>query len=50
VLLALVITGTLSALASKVRVRPVLLRVLIGGAIAMIVTYGIGRLFNISGV
>jgi len=50
VVIALFITGFLSGKASRANVKKAVLRVVIGGAIAMIVTYAIGRLFNISGV
>lgn len=47
VLLALFITGFLSAKVSESRwVRPTL-RVVFGGILAMLVTYGIGNLFNV---
>jgi len=50
VILSLVLTGYLSAKAGGASVKSSVWRVVIGGAIAMIVTYAIGRLFNISGV
>ena len=50
VILSLVLTGYLSAKAGGANVKSSVWRVVIGGAIAMIVTYAIGRLFNISGV
>jgi len=50
VILSLVLTGYLSAKAGGANVKKSVWRVVIGGAIAMIVTYAIGRLFNISGV
>ena len=50
VILSLVLTGYLSAKAGGANVKNSVWRVVIGGAIAMIVTYAIGRLFNISGV
>jgi len=50
VIVALFITGLLSAKAGGASVKRSVIRVVIGGAIAMIVTYAIGRLFNISGV
>jgi VIT1/CCC1 family predicted Fe2+/Mn2+ transporter len=46
VLIALIITGVLSARASGVKVVPATTRVLIGGILAMAITFGIGRLFN----
>lgn len=48
VLIALIITGILSARVSGARVLPTTVRVVIGGIIAMAVTYGIGKLFNVS--
>ena len=50
VLLALVITGTFSAKVGNAPVMRAIIRVVMGGAIAMIVTYCIGRMFTISGV
>lgn len=50
VVFALVLTGALSGRASGSIVRRSILRVVIGGLIAMIVTYAIGHLFNISGL
>lgn len=50
VLIALAITGTISAKVGGARILIPTLRVLCGGAIAMIVTYGIGKLFSVSGV
>jgi VIT1/CCC1 family predicted Fe2+/Mn2+ transporter len=48
VLVALVITGTISAKVSDANVLRATARVVCGGAIAMIVTFGVGRLFNAS--
>jgi len=50
VVVALVITGVLSAKASGASVNKSVLRVVAGGALAMIVTYAIGRLVNVSGL
>jgi vacuolar iron transporter family protein len=50
VLVALVITGTISGKISSANVLKATTRVVIGGALAMIVTFGVGRLFNISGI
>lgn len=50
VILALTITGALSAKASGAKVSKSILRVVAGGAIAMIVTYVIGNVFHIAGV
>ncbi len=50
VIIALTITGTLSAHvggASKIKATT---RVIIGGVLAMAVTYGIGKLFGVSGI
>ncbi len=44
VLVALVLTGTLSAMLGGARKRRAVVRVVLGGALAMIVTYGIGQL------
>lgn len=46
VLVALVITGYLSATAGGASRRRAVLRVVVGGAVAMAVTYGIGILFG----
>ena len=50
VLVALIITGTLSAYAGDAKKMRATIRVVLGGAIAMFVTYGIGKLFGVSGV
>jgi VIT1/CCC1 family predicted Fe2+/Mn2+ transporter len=50
VLLALVITGALSAQAGGVGQMKTIVRVVIGGVIAMAVTYGIGRIFGVVGI
>jgi len=50
VLIALLFTGFLSAKASGAPVGHTIMRVVLGGALAMAVTYLIGRLFNVSGV
>ena len=50
VFIALVITGVLSARMSGAKTSTVTLRVVLGGIAAMVVTFGIGRLFGISGV
>ncbi len=50
VIVALFITGALSAKVGKAPVRPAIVRVVLGGAMAMIVTYGIGVLFHVSGI
>jgi VIT1/CCC1 family predicted Fe2+/Mn2+ transporter len=46
VFIALVITGILSAKVSGARTWPVTMRILLGGISAMIVTFGIGKLFG----
>ncbi|MDR3570920.1 MAG: VIT family protein [Candidatus Pacebacteria bacterium] len=48
VFIALVITGILSARTSGASVASVTLRVVLGGIFAMVVTFGIGRLFGIA--
>jgi len=48
VIFALAITGVLSALAGKSKPLKPTLRVMLGGALAMIVTFGVGKLFHIS--
>ncbi len=48
VLVALVITGIVSARVSGAPTTRTTLRIVIGGAIAMAVTYGIGHWFNVS--
>ena len=50
VLFALALTGTLSARVGQANVKHATLRVVVGGALAMAVTYGVGRLFNVSGI
>ena len=50
VLLALAITGVLSAKAGGAGVIRATIRVVSGGALAMVVTYGIGRIFAVSGI
>lgn len=47
VILALVITGTVSGKISKAPILRAILRIVIGGALAMIVTYSIGYLFGV---
>jgi len=46
VLLALVITGYLSATAGRAPRPRAIARVVVGGAVAMLVTYGVGHLFG----
>lgn len=50
VLLALCVTGTLSAQAGGANRTVATIRVVIGGAIAMAVTFGIGKLFGLAGI
>ena len=50
VIIALIITGTVSARVGDAPVLRAIIRVVVGGVIAMIVTFGIGRMFNISGI
>lgn len=47
---ALALTGYVSAKLSDANPRRAVVRVIIGGAVAMLITYGIGRIFNISGI
>jgi len=48
VLIALIITGVISARASGAPLLATVVRLVTGGAIAMVVTFGVGRLFNVS--
>lgn len=50
VLLALALTGTISARLGGAPSRPAVTRIVIGGAIAMAVTYAIGQLAGIAGI
>ena len=50
VIVALAITGILSAKAGGANVLKATIRVVLGGALAMIVTYFIGKLFAVSGI
>jgi len=50
VLVALIITGMLSAYAGGASKRRATARVVIGGMLAMIITFGIGKLFGIAGI
>lgn len=50
VIIALAITGSWSAKVGGAPVAPATIRVVIGGALAMAVTYGIGALFGVAGV
>ncbi len=48
VLIALVITGLLSSKVSGANTTKATIRVVVGGALAMMITYGIGHLFGIN--
>lgn len=50
VLAALVVTGIISARMSGAPMGKVTLRVVLGGVLAMIVTFGIGKLFGVAGI
>ncbi len=50
VVIALIITGTISAKVGGANVFQAVVRVVIGGALAMAVTYGIGRIVGMSGL
>lgn len=50
VIIALIINGTLSAYVGGANKKKAVVRVVFGGVIAMAVTFGIGRLFGISGI
>jgi vacuolar iron transporter family protein len=50
VIIALAITGTLSAHAGGASKTKATLRVVAGGALAMVVTYAIGKAFSVSGI
>jgi VIT1/CCC1 family predicted Fe2+/Mn2+ transporter len=50
VLLALALTGSISARLGGAPGRPAMTRIVIGGAIAMAVTYAIGQLAGVAGI
>jgi VIT1/CCC1 family predicted Fe2+/Mn2+ transporter len=50
VLLALALTGTISARLGGAGKGRAVLRLVVGGAAAMIVTWGVGRLLGVSGI
>lgn len=50
VIIALIITGTLSAHAGEANKAKATLRVVLGGLLAMAITFGIGKLFKLSGI
>lgn len=47
---ALALTGYVSAKLSEANPTRAVVRVIIGGALAMLITYGIGRFFNVAGL
>jgi VIT1/CCC1 family predicted Fe2+/Mn2+ transporter len=50
VLVALIITGALSAYAGGANKTKAIIRVVTGGILAMLVTFGIGKLFGVVGI
>lgn len=50
VIIALIITGTLSAYVGGAHKMTAVIRVVLGGVLAMIITYGVGFLFGVSGI
>ncbi len=50
VFLALVVTGVLSAKAGGANKTKATIRVVAGGLLAMVITYGIGKLFGVAGI
>lgn len=50
VIFALALTGIISAKITDANILKATIRVVSGGALAMIVTYGIGKLFGVSGI
>ena len=50
VLVGLAVTGSLSAQLGGARHRPAIIRVMLGGALAMAITYGIGLLVGSTGL
>lgn len=50
VIIALVLTGVISAKASNTNATRATIRVVVGGVVAMVVTYGIGKLFGVVGL
>jgi vacuolar iron transporter family protein len=50
VICALIITGTLSAYVGGSNKLTAVIRVVFGGALAMIITFGIGKLFGVQGI
>jgi VIT1/CCC1 family predicted Fe2+/Mn2+ transporter len=50
VLIALIFTGALSAYAGEANIKRAIIRVTTGGILAMIVTFGVGKLFGVVGI
>jgi len=50
VIIALVLTGILSAKIGEANPMRATIRIVLGGALAMMITYGVGRLFQVSGI
>lgn len=50
VILALIVTGAVSAHAGGANKMKAAIRVVLGGALAMVITFGIGKLFGVSGI
>lgn len=50
VFIALVVTGGLSAYAGEANIKKAIIRVTSGGILAMIITFGIGKLFGVVGL
>jgi VIT1/CCC1 family predicted Fe2+/Mn2+ transporter len=48
VLVALIVTGVFSAKTSGAKTLPVMARVVVGGILAMAITFGIGKLFDVA--
>jgi VIT1/CCC1 family predicted Fe2+/Mn2+ transporter len=49
-IIALALTGALSAKVGSANILRAIVRVVVGGALAMIVTYSVGKLSGVSGV
>ncbi len=50
VLIALIITGSLSAYAGGANKTRATIRVVLGGVLAMAITFGVGKIFSVSGI
>ena len=50
VIIALVFTGALSAYAGEANMKKAIIRVTVGGVLAMIITFAIGKLFGVAGI